>query len=111
GSFDVLALDAFTSDAIPVHLLTAEAFEVYADALSKDGVLLVHISNRVFDLEPVIASAADELGWSVLVGMGETQDDELASVWVALAPQESSLDGLKDRDGWRGPADRRVSWT
>lgn len=111
GSFDLLALDAFTSDAIPVHLLTREAFEVYANALADDGVLLVHISNRVFDLEPVIASAADEMGWSIQVGTGEGGGDELPSKWVALAPDASSLDGLAEREEWRDAKDRHVTWT
>jgi hypothetical protein len=63
-SHDVLIVDAFTSDAIPVHLLTLEAFQVYLDALSDDGVLMVHISNRHLDLEPVVGRIASELGIS-----------------------------------------------
>ena len=64
GTFDLLVLDAFSLDSIPVHLLTREAMREYADSLAPDGVLLVHVSNRFFDLEPVLAAAADDLGWS-----------------------------------------------
>ena len=58
GTFDFLALDAFTSDAIPVHLLTLEAFRSYARVLGPKGVLAVHVSNRHLDLEPVVAALA-----------------------------------------------------
>ncbi len=57
--FDLLAVDAFSSDAIPVHLLTVEAFELYLKHLQPNGVLAVHVSNKVLDLEPVVARLAD----------------------------------------------------
>jgi hypothetical protein len=60
--FDVLALDAFSSDAIPVHLLTVEAFKIYLSHLKPDGVIAVHISNRYLDLRPVVENAARHLG-------------------------------------------------
>lgn len=56
GSFDLLMVDAFTSDAVPVHLMTAEALQLYADKIAPDGVVLLHISNRYLDLEGVIAA-------------------------------------------------------
>src|SRR5207247_3606543 len=52
--FDVLVLDAFSSDSIPMHLLTREAIEVYLQHLNDDGILAVHISNRYLDLKPVV---------------------------------------------------------
>lgn len=58
--FDILALDAFSSDAIPAHLLTREAVEVYLRHLKPNGILALHISNRHFDLEPVVAGIAVE---------------------------------------------------
>ena len=64
--FDVLALDAFTSDAIPVHLLTKEAFEIYLQHLKPDGVIAVHTSNRYLDLEPVVKRLAAHFGLSVV---------------------------------------------
>jgi hypothetical protein len=63
NSLDFLALDAFSSDAVPMHLLTREAFAIYGRVLDGRGMLLVHISNRFLDLEPVVAAAAREGGW------------------------------------------------
>ncbi len=60
--FDVLVLDAFSSDAVPAHLLTEEAFGIYLKHLKPNGVLAFHITNRHFDLEPVIHGAADRFG-------------------------------------------------
>lgn len=58
GSIDMLVLDAFSSDAVPMHLMTEQAFEAYGRALSPEGMLVVHISNRYLDLEPVVEHAA-----------------------------------------------------
>jgi hypothetical protein len=60
--FDLLVLDAFSSDAIPIHLLTREAFDLYLDRLSSKGLLLANVSNRFLDLEPVFAAHAQERG-------------------------------------------------
>lgn len=60
GKFDLIVLDAFSSDSIPVHLMTREAFEVYFDKLSSGGALVFHISNRYMELGSVIASTAAE---------------------------------------------------
>ena len=65
--FDLLALDAFSSDAIPVHLLTAEAFEVYRRHLKTNGVIAVHISNKWLDLEPVLANVAAHFNYQLVV--------------------------------------------
>jgi SAM-dependent methyltransferase len=64
GTFDLLAIDAFSSDSIPLHLLTKEAFAVYRRALKPDGILLVHISNRYIYLNPVVAAEAKAGNWS-----------------------------------------------
>src|SRR4029453_16883483 len=61
-AFDVLVVDAFSSDAIPVHLLTLEAFEVYLRHLAPGGALAVHVTNRHLDLKPVVRGAAGRLG-------------------------------------------------
>lgn len=60
--YDVLAVDAFTGDSIPVHLLTLQAFRLYFRNLAPDGILAVHISNRYLNLAPVVAAAAARLG-------------------------------------------------
>ncbi|MHB1206016.1 MAG: spermidine synthase [Rhodospirillaceae bacterium] len=62
NNFDVLAVDAFTSDAIPIHLLTAEAFDLYWKHIKPGGVLAVHVSNRFIDLAPIVAAAAARSG-------------------------------------------------
>jgi hypothetical protein len=56
GSFDLLLIDAFTSDAVPVHLMTAEALQLYASKLTDDGVVVLHISNRYLDLNAVLGA-------------------------------------------------------
>lgn len=67
GSFDMLAMDAFSSDAIPLHLFTHEAFGVYLRALSARGVIVVHISNRFINLEPPLAALLAERGLHAMV--------------------------------------------
>jgi hypothetical protein len=85
--FDVLALDAFSGDAIPVHLLTREAFGIYLRHLKKpSGVLAVHISNRHLDLKPVILAAALEYGLKAFVTESEDKaaESRLTSTWALL---------------------------
>ena len=65
--FDVLAVDVFSGDSVPVHLLTREAFAVYFRHLRPSGILAVHISNLYLDLEPVVAAAARAYGKTALV--------------------------------------------
>jgi SAM-dependent methyltransferase len=122
-SFDLLAVDAFSSDAIPMHLMTLEAFALYDRVLADDGLLLVHISNRYLDLEPVIAAAAARGGWHALLRdyrPGAEENAMLASrsIWVALSRDPAMLDRLSrdtmdDASGWRG-LNRRAgfrAWT
>lgn len=61
-AFDVLAIDAFTGDAVPVHLLTRESFEIYLRHLAPDGILAIHVSSHFLDLEPVVRRLAEEMG-------------------------------------------------
>ena len=99
ASFDVLAIDAFSSDAIPLHLLTQQAFEVYGRALKPSGMLLVHISNRYIDLNSVVSTEAKTGGWS-----GALRHDsppqrtfdlgERASLWIALNRDPAKLSEL-----------------
>ncbi|HEY8239840.1 MAG TPA: hypothetical protein VIH35_00255, partial [Kiritimatiellia bacterium] len=65
GSLDLFVLDAFTSDSIPVHLLTMEAFELYRRALRPDGLIAVHISNKHLDLSPLLFATGERMGWRV----------------------------------------------
>ncbi|WP_126173996.1 spermidine synthase [Altericroceibacterium xinjiangense] len=95
--FDILLIDAFTSDAIPLHLLTREAFETYGRGLSEDGLLLVHISNRFIDLAPMIAGLAEAGGWHGLMRLDANPLEEglTASHWIALSPSKHRLDRLQ----------------
>jgi len=86
--FDLLVLDAFSSDAIPVHLLTREAFEVYERHLNTNGVIAVHISNHYLDLEPVVVNLARHFGYKLASIDYEETDEEwwlYSSTWVLLS--------------------------
>ncbi|WP_375404384.1 spermidine synthase [uncultured Sphingomonas sp.] len=111
ASFDLLALDAFSSDAVPAHLLTREAFATYARVLSPRGLLLVHISNRYLDLEPVVANAAAAGGWAgSMLAYDPSPLDEAASgsAWIALSRDGAAVAALTLRaDGWRALRTRR----
>jgi hypothetical protein len=87
--FDVLAVDAFSGDAIPVHLLTREAFILYFHHLKPCGVLAVHISNRYLDLRPVVQRAAESLGKKVAYIHNEPDKDNAvsASDWMLVSGQ------------------------
>jgi hypothetical protein len=89
-NFDVLAVDAFNSDAIPVHLLTAEAFAVYLSHLNPDGILALHISNRYLDLAPLVQKQAELNGLELALIPGPGDDSgSYASVWVLLSRNEA----------------------
>jgi len=92
--FDVLALDAFTGDAIPQHLLTVEAFEIYSRHLKPNGVLAAHISNRFLDLTPVVLALADHFGMAAAVlDIGDDDKEELSpSLWVLLTHDRELLE-------------------
>jgi spermidine synthase len=96
-SLDLLAVDAFSSDAIPLHLMTDEAFGVYERALSAKGLLLVHISNNYIELEPVLAAIAAKRGLSARVRLDTPAAGGLtvASSWVALARDAATLSRLQ----------------
>ncbi len=91
--FDVLAVDAFTSDAIPVHLLTREAVEIEMARLARpDGILALHISNRQLDLEPVVRAAARSLSLPMcVVDRNERGNVEWATTWVLLSRDPAVL--------------------
>lgn len=118
NSMDLLALDAFSSDAVPMHLMTAEAFDTYAKVLAPNGLLLVHISNRYMALEPVVAAAAERGGWHAALlhytpsptfvasptadgktaVHSEVPSWESASDWIVLSRDRGMFDRLIARD-------------
>ena len=105
GQFDLLVLDAFSSDAIPAHLLTREAVALYMGKLRPDGVALFHTSNRLLDLEPVLAGAVSELGLAARTGRPAEVDESAnptatSSEWVAMVEDEATLDALELGANW-----------
>ncbi len=103
GQFDLLVIDAFSSDAIPVHLLTREAVEMYFQKLAPGGLLMVHLSNRHLRLGPVVGGTAAELG--VVARVRDDEDEEsdtgkTSSEWAVLAKTPEDLGGLMDNKDW-----------
>jgi MFS family permease len=86
-NYDVIAVDAFTSDAIPVHLLTRECFEFYFRQLQPGGILAVHVSNRFLNLVPVVARNAHDFGKTAVTvdDDGEDEDYMSSSDWVLVS--------------------------
>ncbi len=93
AGFDVLAVDAFTSDAIPVHLLTKEAIEIDLARLTRPGgILALHISNRQLDLEPVVRAVARSLSLPMcVVDRNERDSTVWATTWVLLSRDPAAL--------------------
>jgi hypothetical protein len=117
--FDLIVLDAFSSDAIPVHLLTREAIALYVSRLRPAGIVAIHISNRYLDLEPVLASvtASERLpalaNFEAAIAPEREARGLLASHWIAVAARPEDLRSLVPSDGWRPlVSDPRVrDWT
>lgn len=105
--FDLLIIDAFTSDAIPVHLMTREAVESYADKTREGGLIAFHISNRHMDLEPVLAGILAELGLAAALrhdAADARAERELhkSSTWVAASRSPESVEAIRRAEsGWR----------
>ena len=97
--FDVLAIDAFSSDSIPVHLITREALGVYLRHLKPNGIVAFHVSNRFLELAPVVAQIAAEHGAVArVVEQSAKDEDDTTSDWVLVSRDPSALQGpvLKD---------------
>lgn len=116
--YDMIVLDAFSSDAIPVHLLTREAIQLYMSRLKEDGILAVHISNRYLRLEPLVAALAKEERLGALVksdGHVSTTariQGRTAAQWMVLGRRPEAFAGLADTSGWQQPESSRVhAWT
>jgi SAM-dependent methyltransferase len=119
AGYGMIVLDAFSSDAIPVHLLTVEAVTEYLQALREDGLLVFHISNVFVDLEPVVANLAAALKLEAFV-----QDDieipeeaakrgKMPSTWVVAARSAKPLDPIVRDGSWRRCEQRQgvALWT
>ena len=117
--FDLIAVDAFSGDAIPMHLLTAECAEIYRQRLAPGGIIALHISNRSLDLEPVTRGLARYLGWQarmVVVARDLLDEDtgESSSRWVMLTERRETFANSKIRDtilGWSNSKEPVITWT
>jgi len=114
-NFDVLAVDAFSGDSIPVHLLTREAFALYLRHLKADGILAIHISNKHLDLQPVVEAAAAALNERALVVSNGPDESSgvYSATWVLLSGQPDFRVRL-ERDQAGGliePSGRSRLWT
>ncbi len=113
---DVVVLDAFSSDSIPIHLLTREAVELYLSRLTADGILAIHISNNHLNLRPVVAGVMRDLGLTGRVrlqNVGENiADGWYGSHWAVLARSEAALGALATDRRWDHLVPRKErAWT
>ncbi|MFC1644022.1 spermidine synthase [Candidatus Omnitrophota bacterium] len=117
GLYDSLVIDAFNSGAIPFHLLTLEAIDEYMRVLKPDGILFVHISNRILDLSPSLYAVAEILDLYVCEKENSADDysDADPSDWMAFTRDYSRYESLVDELGWNTyeleEKDRRRAWT
>jgi len=109
---DLLVLDAFSSDAIPLHLITREAVQVYFDHLADDGVVAFHISNRHLNLRPVLAATASELGIAAIYQFDPGNAPERSpSEWLLMARSAASFRSLTSDSRWGVPKAAARAWT
>jgi hypothetical protein len=117
--FGLIVLDAFSSDAIPAHLLTREALQLYRSKLASGGIMAFHISTRYVDLAPVLATLARDAGMTCLVRRDlrvspqEARLGKEASIWAVMADGEQDLHGLVKDSRWQAPQPdpARATWT
>lgn len=120
-SVDLLILDAFSSDSIPLHLMTWEAMQLYRRKLASEGVLAWHISNNYLDLQPVVAALADKAGLKYWVcadmhnekWMDDYVHGRAQCVWVLLAKNEDRVQPIVANKRWKliSPKSHQVLWT
>jgi hypothetical protein len=114
-NFDLLVLDAFSGDAVPTHLLTKEAFEIYRKHLRPDSLIALNISNRYLDLAPVVAGLADHFGYSMrqVHSPASAQLGQFPADWIVLS-RGGPADGVAETrtgDASGSLAPRKVLWT
>ncbi len=107
--FDVLAVDAFSSDAIPVHLITKEAMEVYLKHMKPDGIVAFHVSNRFLNLGPVVARIAKAAGAHAVNVYEKGEDDKTQSDWVLVSRDRRVLDAPEIK-AVSDPVEEQPSW-
>lgn len=111
---DVLIIDAFSSDSIPIHLMTLEAVELYLDSVKPDGIVLFHISNRHLTLSPVVGRIGAELGLAGRVAAFQPSAEDTyasSSIWVVMGRSEAAVGAATDHPMWAGMAGDGPLWT
>ncbi|WP_270934325.1 fused MFS/spermidine synthase [Falsiroseomonas oryzae] len=107
ASLDLIVIDAYSGASIPVHMATAEATAMYLERLRPDGALVVHVSNGNFDLPPLVAAAAREVGATAL--MFSANPAGTPSVWVAVTRDAGLVERLA-AEGWTAPEPAPRPW-
>jgi hypothetical protein len=111
--FDVLVLDAFSGDAIPVHLLTREAMEIYLKHLKQGGILAIHISNLYFDLKSIVDGLARHSGLecTIVTDQGIASHGARQSCWALMSQERRDLDLALRNTHSEVPVGRSILWT
>jgi len=114
GAYDILIVDAFSSDAIPTHLLTKEAMAIFAKKIAPDGLVLMHVSNKHMSLAPVVAGIAKANGLLALTSQGEEGNDDsehkFSSTVVAVARSEADFGALAESEEWSEEEPDPADW-
>jgi hypothetical protein len=118
-AYRLIVLDAFSSDSLPVHLVTLEAIRLYRSKLADGGVLAFNLSNRYLDLDPLVGRQAEDAGlvaricYDTEVGADERRAGKQPSIWAVMAASEGDLGPLASDSRWRPPRIRPGSraWT
>lgn len=113
-TFDLIIMDAYTSDAIPTHLLTAESVELYLSRVKENGAVIFHVSNRHLDLEGVVGAIVNELGVEAVTKEyypSVDNPDANSSTFVAVANDSQTLEPLERLPSWRPTLIGSVLWT
>jgi hypothetical protein len=118
-AYQLIVLDAFSSDAVPVHLLSREAIRLYRAKLTDGGMLAFNLSNRYLDLDPIMGRQAEDAGlvyrvrYDLNLSDEEKQSGKQASIWAVMTATEQNLGALADDPRWQPPNPRPGSavWT
>jgi len=119
AAYDLIFADAFSSDAVPVHLLTRQALELYLSKLTDGGLIVFNVTNRYVNLEPVLGALADHAGLVCIAQKEDARDlteaeqiqGKVASHWVVMARQEADLGKLVKTSRWRKVPAGPAEWT
>ncbi len=105
GAYDLLIMDAYAGDTVPMHLLTNEAFALYRQKLKPDGIMAIHISHRLINLAPIIAPLADAQGLVGKLAIFVATDEQISkgvsnAMWIILAPDQNTITAVAEGSDW-----------